>query len=116
MSEHAQKVSLSSWQWISLMGVVCGAGVWNVSQMWQLDTRWQNRIESIVTAINTKIETSDSEIMQEIAETRRSIPPDWFRTMVDENRKLITSMEREFTRDFIRKSELETLLEQREDK
>ena len=101
--ESDSKVSLPIWQLISLVASITisagGVGFWQSSQMWELDRAWQERIGKITDDFGDKIET-----------VQQSIPPDWFRTMVERNQAEIKRIETEITRDFVRKTELDQIL------
>jgi len=100
--------------WIWLVLVVAGASVANMGalhqisssmrkDMYELDKRWQDRSEQM-----------QKDLRQDIATLQSSIPPDWFRAMVETNQRKIETLAKEvdrfeekFTREFVRKNELQ---------
>ncbi len=108
-----QKVVLSTSQWISLLLTVAGmiaAGIWGAhtietrlgEKIVEMDQRWQKRTLEL-----------SRELRMDIKGVEDKIPPDWFRAMVDANARAIKDLETEFTRDFLRKSELDIVLKTR---
>lgn len=77
-----QKVSLPIWQLLSLVVSVAvsagGIGVWNVSQLWELDRRWQDRMSTLAVTLN-----------DELTEIRSTIPPNLWLRMVEQNQEEI---------------------------
>ena len=105
-----ERVSLSTATWITLIAMIVGgvaanlALIYGMSQNVQdrmdvLDEKWQTRTIQMSTRLELKIEKVAS-----------SIPPAWFRNMVESNRNEIQGLEAEFTRDFVRKNELRGLV------
>jgi len=104
---------LQTKDWVWLVVVVAGASVGNMgalhqisssmrSELYELDKRWQERSAQM-----------QKDLRQDIATLQSSIPPDWFRAMVETNQRKLESLskeldrfEKEFTRDFVRKDEL----------
>ena len=90
----ADNVRLASRDWLWLLVVVAGASVANMGALHQissnlqddmlgLDRRWQDRTEALANGIKNDLEA-----------IRSSIPPDWFRQMVDRNQERIDEIER----------------------
>ena len=99
-------ISLSVSTWAKLVALVASAvaaffAMFLQSQatMHELDVKWQNRIVELT-----------REIRHDIKDVETKIPPDWFRKMVEHNKQSIDDLEREFTRDFVRKEELEKII------
>ena len=75
-------VVLDTKTWIWLIALIVGACMANVGAMQALDWRWQTRTEQL-----------SREIREEIKEVQRSIPPDWFRKMVEANAEAIKKLD-----------------------
>lgn len=92
---ESQQVKLAPRDWIWLIIVIVGAATANLgliySQSWsmydridQLDEKWQERTVQMSTRIRNDIEN-----------VRMSIPPDWFRKMVEANESEIRALRKE---------------------
>lgn len=119
--EKAPAIRLSTWNWVSLIVIIASASVANIggihsmathnreefrTEMLAMDQKWQDRTDILATQIRT-----------DLKEIKNSIPPDWFRQMVEsnathieKNAEQIDKLEDEFTRDFVRKDELEAYM------
>lgn len=107
MAAEGQPVRLNTWQWISLIVLVAGAG-WSIHyRIDALDDRWQERAMQL---------TRELRLEHRMAIESLEIPPPLFKQQVDRNTEAIDRLEREFTRDFVRKDELPRLLEHHHDK
>ena len=76
---------MSTWQWVSLIIVIAGTGVWNVQQMWSLDNRWQERSAKM-----------QADIRNDIIRVEGKIPPDWVMRMVEQNERDISRLREKF--------------------
>lgn len=96
MSEQPQSVRLSSWNWIGLIAMMAGAvGTFYAVQFQnnqyattlieKLDTKWQQRVSQMVDDVKHDI----AEVKADVDDVRSSIPPEWFRKMVEANQAMI---------------------------
>lgn len=99
--EQSVKFALRDWLW--LITIIAGAAVSNVtfiyvtaefnrsdmlSQMERLDGRWQKRIGDITADIRSDL----VDLRSDVKGVKESIPPDWFRKMVERNQADISEL------------------------
>ena len=107
---HEERLSLTGGTWLTLISLVGSSVAANLILIYtmsfqvhqrvdELDDRWQDRIIAI-----------SREFKEDLRRIESKIPPDWFRAMVENNTKEINRLESEFTKDFVRKEELDKIL------
>lgn len=109
---HEERLSLTGGTWLTLISLVGSSVAANLILIYtmslqvhqrvdQLDDKWQDRIIAI-----------SREFKEDLRRIEGKIPPDWFRAMVENNTKEINRLESEFTKDFVRRGELDQILKQ----
>lgn len=109
---HEERLSLTGGTWLTLISLVGSSVAANLILIYtmslqvhqrvdELDDRWQDRIIAI-----------SREFKEDLRRIESKIPPDWFRAMVESNTREINRLESEFTKDFVRKEELDQILKQ----
>ena len=107
---HEERLSLTGGTWLTLISLVGSSVAANLILIYtmsfqvhqrvdELDDRWQDRIVAI-----------SREFKEDLRRIENKIPPDWFRAMVENNTREINRLESEFTKDFVRRHELDKTL------
>ena len=109
-----EKVSFSNGTWVTLIGMIAGGVGTNLILIYSMGLQIHSRIDSLDNKWQERVMEVHSEFRSDIKDLSGRIPPDWFRKMVEQNSDDIQRIENEFTRDFVRHSELEKILDQKE--
>jgi hypothetical protein len=107
----SDKIAFSSSTWITLISLITTGVATNLILIYSMAGGLQDRIDSLDDKWQQRLLVVTAEIKQDIHNVESKIPPDWFREMVENNTREIRDLESEFTRDFVRKSELKEYLE-----
>ena len=62
-----------------------------MEQVERLDNNWQERIVEVVREVKEDLD----DVKSEVKEVRKSIPPDWFRKMVEKNQRDIEELRKQ---------------------
>ena len=104
------KIAFTSSTWVTLISLIVTGVATNLMLIYSLSGDLQKRIDDLDDKWQQRLIVVTQEIKQDIQHVETKIPPDWFRQMVEGNGEKIDKLESEFTKDFVRKSELEQLL------
>lgn len=107
---ESQSVKLNTRDWLWLVVLIASAIGAHYWQFGRLDEKWQVRTDQLARDFRTEQTKLSDSIHAEIAEVRKTIPPDWFRSMLDRNSEEIQRVENQMIRDFVRKEELEKII------
>jgi hypothetical protein len=104
------KISFSTSTWLTLISLITTGVATNLILIYTMAGNLQTRIDNLDDKWQERLLVVTAEIKQDIRSVESKIPPDWFRQMVESNQRKIDELESEFTRDFVRKSELPELI------
>ena len=117
-----ERISFSTSTWVTLIGLV-GTGVGtNLILIYSLSGNLQDRIDVLDQRWQDRIMQISKDFRQDMQTLESRIPPTWFRSMVEknasdikQNHRDIIELEDEFSRDFVRHTELQTILDRDKD-
>ena len=90
MSEPRPFLSTKEWVWLCV--VIAGMAAAQMGALYQMSSGLHRDMLALDTKWQTRATALSSEIRDEIKEVRSQIPPDWFRSMVEDNRRDIRDL------------------------